>query len=380
MKLQNSYCSQKFWWLSIQPERRQLQSCCAALPQKIDLKWLKENPGDLFNIPVLQKDRADMLKGEFVPSCEDSCWRPERQGKVSRRTLWESDKHTHNDINAHPEQIHINLGSDCNLSCVYCNKEYSTAWLRDIAEHGPYLENDPQHTLNNNDRIILKLGQKKIDGTDSYNFLINEIAKYKDYKICTISGGEPLLNNSLTRLLKNFTTNPVKLYTGLGVNTNRLEHVLSDVPDNVEFVVSAEQIGMHYEFIRYNNSFERFERNLAMLQQSHKVTFSSVISNLTIFNFAEFEKYYPDIEIEYLAFCEVPNHLSASVLDETSKDILRSIKFKNKDNFIKQTLDKTYTKEQHSKLSIFLKEFARRRNLDLSIFPKSFLNWLNTPQ
>ena len=374
----SNYCSQKFWWLSIQPERRQIQSCCAAYPQKIDIQWLKENPGNLFNIPILQQDRQDMLEGKYVPSCEGSCWTPEREGKTSRRLMWESDKRTHENIIAEPEEIHVNLGSDCNLTCVYCSKDYSTAWLRDISDNGPYL-NEDFFNISVNDRIILKLGQKKIDETETYNLLIDEIAKYKDYKRCTISGGEPFINNSLVKLLKNFR-NPVKLYTGLGVNTDRLERILADIPDNVEFVVSAETIGKHYEFIRYNNSFERFERNLSILRENRKVTFSSVISNLSIFNFAEFENYYPDIEVEYLGFCNMPDFLSASVLDSESKDALRTVSFKNKDKFIKQTFDKSCTEEQRSRLSIFLKEFAKRRDLDISIFPPSFVRWLNTPQ
>jgi MoaA/NifB/PqqE/SkfB family radical SAM enzyme len=191
----------------------------------------------------------------------------------------------------------------------------------------------------------------------------------------SISGGEPFLNNSLIKLLKNFT-NPVKLYTGLGVNTDRLERILEDVGDNVEFMVSAEGLGTSYEFARYNNSYERFTRNLELLQKVGKVSFSSVLSNLTIFNFKEFEDKYADYYID-MVFCNEPDYLALNVLDDESKEYLQSVQFKNKDTFIKQSIQTPCTKEQHRNLVIFLKEFVKRRNLDLTIFPTSFVNWLN---
>jgi pyruvate-formate lyase-activating enzyme len=341
----SSYCSQKFWWLTIEPERRQLQSCCAAYPHKIDTAWLKDNPGNLFNIPILTQERKDMLDGKQVPSCEATCWAPERQGKTSRRLVMESDKVTHTDITTEPEVLHILF--------------------------------EDRYNINVNDLVLLKLGQKKIDQTESYNLLIDEIVKYKNYKFVSITGGEPFLNNSLTKLLKNFT-NPVRLYTGLGVNPDRLERILADIGDNVEFVVSAEGLNESYEFVRWNNSYERFVKNLELLQKAGKVSFSSVLSNLTIFNFKEFEDKYGDYYID-MVFCNEPDYLALNVLDDASKESLLSVQFKNKDNFIKKSLQTKCTKEQHSNLQIFLKKFVERRRLDLSVYPSSFVDWLNEP-
>lgn len=375
--MQNNYCSQKFWWLTVEPERRQILSCCAAQPQKIDTKWLKNNPGKLFNMPVLQQDRQEMLDNVQVKGCEVGCWVPEQDGKISRRVLMKSLEKTHTDINGYPEMLHINVSSDCNLTCVYCTKQYSTAWLRDINSNGPYLD-ESRFVLNSNDRILLNLGQKKINESESYNFIIDEVIKYNNCKEVVITGGEPLLNNNLSKLLKNFNQK-VTVYTGLGVSTDRLERVVADLPENVEFAVSAENINKHYEFTRYNNSFERFERNFAVLKADKKVIFSSVMSNITILNYVEFENYYQDTDIN-LVFCNDPDYLSINVLDNTSKEMLQSTKFKNRDHFIKQALEQPYTPYQKNNFIKFILEYARRRNLDINIFPKHFINWLNTPQ
>ncbi len=358
------------------PERREVQSCCAAYPHKIDIKWLKNNPGKLFNIPILKQERLDMLQDIPVESCESSCWSPERTGKISRRILFDSTKITHTSIDSIPETIQINLGSDCNLTCVYCTKQYSTAWLRDIYQNGPYLDEE-RYKINANDRILLKLGQKKIDDTESYNLIVDEITKYNQCKEVFVTGGEPFLNNSLIKILKKFQQK-VKVYTGLGVSTERLEKILLDIPLNVEFVVSAENIHKHYEFTRYKNTFEQFERNLKILSANRKISFNSVISNLTIFNFSEFEKYYQENEIE-LVFCSEPDYLSINVLDNVSKQMLQSTKFVNRDEYIKHMLQPSYTPDQKINLINFLKEYASRRNLDTGIFPKHFLDWLNTP-
>ena len=96
------YCSQKFWWLTVEPERRSMLSCCAASTEKIDLNWLKENPGQLFNTPNLQQERQQMLENNPVASCEDSCWRAERIGLPSRRTRSGSTIKSHLDVVSSP--------------------------------------------------------------------------------------------------------------------------------------------------------------------------------------------------------------------------------------------------------------------------------------
>jgi organic radical activating enzyme len=318
-----------------------------------------------------------MLDNIQVKGCEAGCWVPEQDGKISRRVLMKSLEKTHTDVNGYPEMMHINVGSDCNLTCVYCTKQYSTAWLRDIDNNGPYLD-ESRFLINSNDRILLNLGQKKINESESYNFIIDEVIKYNDCKEVVITGGEPLLNNNLSKLLKNFNQK-VTVYTGLGVSTDRLERVLADLPENIEFAVSAENINEHYEFTRYNNSFERFERNLAILKANKKVFFSSVMSNITILNYVAFENYYPDTDIN-LIFCNDPDYLSINILDNTSKEMLQSTNFKHRNHFIKEALVQPYTPDQKNNFVKFILEYARRRNLNMEIFPKHFLNWLNTAQ
>ena len=374
----SNYCSQKFWWLSVEPERRSILSCCSTTTQKIDLKWLEQNPGQLFNTPELQRERQEMLNDVAVASCEDTCWRAERQGLASRRTVMKSDVKTHTNINAEPEHLHVNFGSDCNLTCVYCTKQYSTAWLRDIEKNGPYVDEE-RHKINFNDKILLKLGQNKILNSSSYQFILDEASKYKNIKSMEVTGGEPFLNNQLVDLLDRFNV-PKIITTGLGVSQARLTKILDQLDHNkVRFVISAENCGSAYEFIRYGNSYDNFLKNLEIIGQRFEYSFLSVVSNLTIHGFAEFERTFRDRVIQ-VNFCTDPNYLATNVLDNVSRDILQSTNFNNSNNEIQQTLAIPYTSEQKTNLQTFLKRFVElRKDLALDIFPQSFTTWLNKP-
>jgi hypothetical protein len=68
------------------------------------------------------------------------------------------------------------------------------------------------------------------------------------------------------------------------------------------------------------------------------------------------------------------------VLDADSKHaILQDIQTlpENYKTQIAQSIQADPTQLQRQQMSEFLKEYAARRNLDLSIYPPSFLEWLN---
>jgi len=363
------YCSQKFWWMTVEPERRSMSSCCAASTEKIDLDWLKDNPGQLFNTPNLQQERQQMLENDPVAGCEDTCWRAERAGLPSRRTRMGSTIKSHLDVISSPTVLHINLGSDCNLTCSYCCKQYSTAWLRDVNKHGPYLD-DTRFHINNNDRMVLQLGQNAIKSSNSYQLILNEIKNIKTATMIEISGGEPLLYNKLDELVASLP-GPVNIFTGLGVDSKRLKRVLDTLPDTVTFTVSAENTGKLYEFNRYGNSWDNFCNNLELIKQKFDYKFCMVLSNLTIHGLEEFKRDF-GTNRDIVNLCTDPIYLSASVLDPESKTTYQHALPEFGD-----TITVDYQPEQKQKLKQYVYHFVKNRNLDLNIFPKHFINWMN---
>jgi len=354
-----------------------MNSCCAATATKIDLTWLKHNPGQLFNTPELLAERTSMLNNEPVASCEDTCWSAERRGLPSRRTVMESGVRTHTDLHSSPQVLHINVGSDCNLTCSYCCKQYSTAWLRDIKDNGAYTD-EVRYQLNANDRIVLQLGQTAIKASDSYQTILQEVKKLTTAKQIEITGGEPFLYNGLAELVAGLSA-PVDVFTGLGVNEDRLKRILDQLPAATTFTISAETTGALYEFNRYGNTWDQFRRNLDVIAQRFEYRFCSVLSNLTVHGFDQFQQDY-STDRDLLNPCNDPDYLSASVLDAESKQQLGLIKYKYHDQTIKQTMSIASTPEQQTVLKKYLLEFAQRRNLSLAVFPDSFITWINNKE
>jgi len=353
--------------MTVEPERRSIASCCAATTEKIDMTWLKSNPGQLFNTIGLQAERQQMLNNQPVASCEDTCWKAERAGLPSRRTVMGSNQPVQ--TVAVPTTLHINLGSDCNLTCSYCTKQYSTAWLRDIDTNGPYLS-DTRFEINNNDRVVLKLGQKAIKASAAYQLILEEIRNITTAQQIEITGGEPFLYNGLAELVSEFAT-PVDIFTGLGVDTRRLERVLDRLPDSVTFTVSAENIGQLYQFNRYGNTWNNFLRNLELIQQRFSYKFCTVVSNLTVHGLAQFRKEF-GTDRDLINFCNDPDYLGANVLDPDSKTLYAS-----QMPDLVDALAMDHILEQKQKLRRYLYRFADLRNLDLQNFPDHFINWLD---
>lgn len=381
--LSDFYCSEKFTWLSVDLEKRQIYSCCAARPEKLDIKWVKLNPGQLFNTSLLQQERQQMLSNQPVDSCEDVCWKLERQNLVSRRQMLGSNVLSYTNIKIKsPKKLNIVLGSTCNLTCSYCCKNYSSAWYRDIAENGPYLDQE-RFTLTVKDKLLDNISHREHQQSDGFQTLLSEIQNFSDVEEIYVTGGEPFLYNALPDLLNELgqTNSKIICFTGLGVDAKRFKTQLSKIQQrsNLKISVSGENCGKFYEFNRYGNSWNNFVENLAQLEaQDFNYDFSTVLSNLTVFGLMEFVEVFSDKTIQY-QFCGVPDFLNVNVLDDTSKKHLIEV-FSNSDLLFKDSLidsmSRPCTDLQRQQLSVYLKEFAQRRNLNLDIYPKNFTNWI----
>jgi organic radical activating enzyme len=384
----NFYCSQKFWWLSIDLAKRQTLSCCSADPKSIDMSWLNQHPGQLFNSPHLQQERTLMLQNQPVASCNTACWQPESQGKSSRRLVFKSDVLAETDVQASPTELNIIVGNDCNMTCVYCCKQYSSAWLRDLTENGTYHTVDTgndRFEINNVDRILLRVSQKALDKSESTQCLLTEIRSIllaSTIRQVIITGGEPFLYLGLAELVKSIPLHvKVIIQSGLGVDSRRLVQELNKLPaQQIEVGISAETTDQLYEFVRYGNTWKRFSENIQILKdQAVTYSFASVVSNLTVHGLAEFAHYAEDAIVRYYP-CNDPDFLSISVLDSASKDqILQSV-----DQLplpLKSVIVKSIaadpTEPQRYNLNEYVNEFSKRRNiLPSTVLPQSFVDWM----
>lgn len=383
------YCSQKFNQVSIDIDRLELYSCCAATPQKIDIKWLEHNSGKLFNTNLLQEERSMMLNNIPVDSCANACWKNEENGIASRRQITQSTEVTHKNINATPKHITIIVSNHCNLTCVYCCKQYSSAWYQDIAQNGEYqIECNDRFSINNKDKILNLISQKELSNSKNKKFLLDEIGLLLEsptLKDADIVGGEPFLYLYLEDIIKVVPAHVnLRIFTGLGVNEKRLSKELDKLLKykNVTLAISGENVRRSFEFTRYGVTWDQFNNNIQQIKSRNiDSEFKPVLSNLTIFGIWDFINYAKDTNIPIRSYsnCTDPDFLSINVIDKVSKeDILHKVHLlpEKAQNIIINSINVEPTALQCLNLKKYLKEFSQRRNLSMDIFPKSFIEWL----
>ena len=386
MSSRDYYCNHKFRFLKIDLESRITYNCHAAKPHRIDLTWLSSNPGQLFNNPVSVQEREQMLRNERNSSCEQNCWRAEDQGLPSPRLYTVGQDRTHTQVLTTPKVIDITLNTDCNLVCTYCSKENSTSWRNDLIQNGSYnIESEPdRYQLTNTDKILSKLSQEERFNAVATENVLAEISRLSPTaETIVISGGEPFLSRYLIDIVKQNTQAPmIKIFTGTGVNFKRFERLINDLVQykNVSLALSIDCVGKAYEFNRYGMKWDDWLKKIELLQKLNMpFNFSSVISNLTVWNFAELYRLFDSYEFKIECVYN-PNFLSAYIMDDKTKEqTMRQIddlKF-DKKQFILDSMKATPSEHQRKDLSVFLHEFVRRRpDLDLSVFPKTFQHWI----
>jgi organic radical activating enzyme len=381
------YCSYKFKYLKIDLESKTTYNCHAAFPHPINFEWLKNNPGQLFNTDTSVAERRQMLNNQRNSSCEQNCWRAEDHGAQSPRLNQGGKEKTHSQVITHPEIIDLTIGGDCNLTCSYCCPEFSSAWRRDIVNNGSYniSDSDERFCATKKDRLLLKISQSELKSTPHYQTLLDEIRlNLSNLKTLTVTGGEPLLDNQLADVLASLELSPIvniEIYTGLGVGQSRFKSFVDKLSKlkNLLLIVSAEGIGRHLEFNRYGNRWDEFDAKIKILEQSGiQFKFQSQLSNLTVFGYSEFVKYFSQHPID-LTFVYQPYMMAPHVLDLDSKQQIQNSMLDLPEHMqiaIKKSIQKEPTEVERGSLQKFLLEFVRRRSdLDLDIFPESFLKW-----
>lgn len=378
----------KFRYLKIDLRRNTTYNCHAAEPHKIDFEWLAKNSGNLFNSDVNVSERSMMLRNERNPSCEQNCWAAEDRGAVSPRMFQGGSTVTHTTIKTTPEIVNLDINSDCNLTCSYCCKEFSSAWQRDLMNKGDYQihgVDDFRYKVVDQDRLLYKLSQNELHNLSRYKMLLDELTSYKStLKKIEVTGGEPLLDNHLIQLLTKLDLNDnceIVVYTGMGLSESRFEKVIQQLSriKNITIKVSAENIGKFLEFNRYGINWPEFQNKIEILNRHISWHFHSTITNLTVFGFCDFANRFQDKHID-LTFAYQPRFMSPFVLDETSKQqVLQQIKTLRPDfqDQIANSIKDTPTEDERLAVKDFVESFVGRRpDLSVDIFPESFLQWI----
>lgn len=211
----------------------------------------KNSIQEIITGPVVTGMKQAMARGEWAPGCR-WCQRLEETTGASGRTEKYTLQETLSAINADPdffklEHFMVNWSNLCNLACVYCNAETSTAWQS--------IKKIPINHMKNEHADLIELAR-----TQGQNI-----------QGLSLGGGEPLLQKGLEQFLDyvNPATVSVMITTNLSVvlEQNAIYQRLRTWPD-VHWMISFDNADPDkFEYVRHGANWTQFVDNIQILKK-----------------------------------------------------------------------------------------------------------------
>jgi hypothetical protein len=285
-----SFCGAKWYNATIWLGSGMTTSCHHPPAHKIPLDAVENNPKMLHNTEQKKQDRLMMQQGERPPGCE-YCWKIEDMGTnaVSDRVyksriypikeLYEAaTTATDQDINL--RTLEISFDRTCQFACSYCNPAFSSTWVRDIRQHGPYTDlvsDGRNHFTHTHDSSQLYTINDRNPYVDAF-FSWWESDLHRTLDELRITGGEPLMSGYTWKLIDWFRDNPGRSKTRLAINSNLgmecdvIERAIDACQDiELDLYTSNESIGPHAEYIRDGLNYGQWTYNMERIMRSKKL-------------------------------------------------------------------------------------------------------------
>ena len=281
-----SFCAAKWYNATIWLGSGQTTSCHHPLPHAIDPEEIQHNPSALHNTPRKKQERAQMQQGKRPSGCE-YCWKIEDIGRnnISDR-VYKSKIYTQDELSLAfdaPADSDVNLRTleiafdrTCQFACSYCNPAFSSTWVRDIRQNGPYtslVSDGRNHFTHAHDSSQLYRYGETNPYVEAF-FAWWESDLHCTLQELRITGGEPLMSGDTWKLLDWFKNNPGRSQTRLAINSNlgsgvdldRLLLATQDIP--LDLYTSMESVGSQAEYIRDGLDYSVWVQNMIRLIQS----------------------------------------------------------------------------------------------------------------
>jgi MoaA/NifB/PqqE/SkfB family radical SAM enzyme len=249
--MSNFFCAAPWRGLHINP-RGDVKTCCAGDPNMLG-NLNTHSITQILNSDLMAQVRGEISQGRAHQYCSN-CVKAERLGADSERK-WHNDTNPNFDYTAAGDQYHypvivdVRWNTTCNLSCNYCNEWASSKWsaLKSIpfkSGSRPYYE-------------------QVCDFLEQHKQHIQDVA---------LVGGEPLLLPENERLLDVIPEDcAVTLITNMNVDLdkNKIFRKLAQ-RKRVGWSMSFDNIGAHFEYVRYGGKWNMLLENLATVKDLFK--------------------------------------------------------------------------------------------------------------
>jgi pyruvate-formate lyase-activating enzyme len=432
-----SFCAAKWYNATIWLGSGQTTSCHHPLPHAIDKEMIKINPKAIHNTPQKKEERRMMQQGERPAGC-DYCWKIEDMYKDPKyagvdvpepisdrvyKTVIYDDKDLDNahktgwyqDVDL--QTLEIAFDRTCQFACSYCNPAFSSTWVKDIRNNGPYenLVSDGRNHFTH-------------EHTSSQLYKLNEVNPYveaffawwdtdlhRTLKELRITGGEPLMSGYTWRLIEWFKEHRGQSKTRLAINSNlgfdreKLEQLL-DATQGIELdlYTSNESWGRHAMYIRDGLDWNEWVGNLVYLLDSGKLRGLHVmctINALCLLSLKDLlwmmvtlkQKYGKDAINFSLNILRFPSFQSPLILplemrQDFAKDLgqfgnaarehLHEFEFNQLDRLIEylttQEQDPQALQVLQRDFKLFYQQYDQRRGLDFKYTFPQLADWYNT--
>lgn len=212
----------------------EVKFCCAS---DLSLGNINEEPLEkILNNQISNEIRSDIFAGRWHEKNCSYCKKIESVGGISQRSIPETQPTGQYNLT----NFDVRWTNTCNLSCIYCNSQFSSKWAS--------LRNE-QSNLN-----------KEVAEKNVFDFI--DFNRERIQKI-NLLGGEPLLQKQNLQLVDMLPEKEYYILTNLTVDikTNPVAQKLISNP-NVTWGVSFETIGDRFEYVRHGSSWKTFEDNI----------------------------------------------------------------------------------------------------------------------
>ncbi len=361
-----SFCAAKWYNATIWLGSGMTTSCHHPPAHKVSVEEVEANPRALHNTGQKKDDRRKMLVGERPAGCE-YCWKIEDMGvdaisdRVYKSKIYpiqalDEAFATPVDADVNLRTLEIAFDRTCQFACSYCNPAFSSSWVKDIKNNGPYqnLVSDGRNhfTHEHGSAQLYRFGEQN-PYVDAF-FRWWETDLHQTLQELRITGGEPLMSGDTWKLLDWFKTHKGQTKTRLAINSNLgeevdLDRLLDSVDGVYEFDIytSNESVGAQAEYIRDGLNWKSWTNNLDKICASGKIHWLHVmctINALCLDGLPEFLDFMMESKMKYgrdypmftLNILRFPSFQSPLVLPAEIKTVyknrLQEWKNKHQDN------------------------------------------------
>lgn len=305
-----SFCAAKWKNATIWLGSGTTVSCHLPPAHKIDLNEIKTNPSAIHNTLHKKLNRKKMLEGKRPEECE-YCWKIEDMGtdalsdRVFKTAIYSDETVAAIpdlpwDADVVPERLEIAFDRICNLACSYCNASFSTTWLRDLKQKGPYkgLISDGGMAYVQDGSWTEPFGRDNQDNPYIEAFWKWWPALAKELMELRVTGGEPLMSPQFWTLLDRIKegVRPEMIFSvnsNLCVKDDLIDKLLvqSEGINHFNVYTSCEGYGAVGEYIRDGLDYEKWKVNLQRLQDTPSISDTHVmmtINSLCLFGLRDF--------------------------------------------------------------------------------------------